>query len=387
VSGAPLIVRAPARVNLIGEHADYNEGYAIPVAIDRFTSVAISPRTDRCLRVHSVAFAETVEFALDQLKPPAAAHWSDYIRGVAWVLEMAGQELRGADLRITSDMPIGSGLGSSAALEVACGYALLQVSGLEVNRPKLAQWCQQAESEYIGVRCGIMEQFIACQSETNRALLLDCRSLEGRQLPIGEGWSKDVKIVVCNTMIRALGAGERDRRRADCEAAVRFFSARRRGVQALRDVDLPELQRHKADMPPTIYRRCRHVIGENARVLAAAEALERQDLPMFGRLMTQSHDSLRDDYEVSCSELDLLVQLALAVEGVYGARMTGGGFGGCTVNLVRAEATERFARAIARGYHAATGRQPEIFVCTPSPGVHQVAGGGGNEWAHVGSSA
>ena len=360
------VYRAPGRVNLIGEHTDYNEGFVMPAAIDLYTWVAIAPRPDRKLRVRSENFAESVEFDLDDPDPRAAGHWSDYVRGVAVTLGRGGHPLRGADMLIRGEIPAGAGLSSSASLEVAAGYAMMLSSGLSVDLVELAALAQRAENEFVGARCGIMDQFVTCLGEAGHALLLDCRSLDYRPVPVAEG----ARLVVCNTMVKhELARGDYNTRRAECEAGVQFLAERLPGVTALRDVTLADLDRHGGGLGGVIYKRCRHVITENARVIAAAAALAHGDLNEFGRLMYESHQSLRDDFEVSSVELDTMVNLARAEEGVYGARMTGGGFGGCTVNLVRADRADGFKRAISDGYERATGIVPEIYSLAAVGGV------------------
>ena len=364
------VFRAPGRVNLIGEHTDYNDGFVMPVAINFSTWVAVAPRADRTLSVFSENFQEEVSFDLDDPAPQPRRHWSDYVRGVAWALEQSGYRLRGAQLQIRGDVPIGAGLSSSASIEVATAFALLSHSGFEVQRVELARLCQRAENDFVGMRCGIMDQFISCQGEKGKALLLDCRSLEYRLLPLPE----NVRLVICNTMVKhELAAGEYNKRRAECEEGVRHLAQRLNDVSALRDVTMSQLESAGQDLPEVIYRRCRHVISENGRVLQAQDALLKGDLLEFGRLMNESHSSLRDDYEVSCKELDLMVELANECQGVIGARMTGGGFGGCTVNLVADESTEEFERQIKSNYKATIGINPEVYVCHAAEGVKEIA--------------
>ena len=365
----PMVSRAPGRVNLIGEHTDYNDGFVMPAAIGFYTYVAISTRDDRHLRVHSVNLQETKVLDLDAVAGAPARHWSDYVRGVAAVLEASAGRLSGADMLIASEVPIGSGLSSSAALEVSTAMALLAVSSARMPREQIALSCQRAENEYTGARCGIMDQFIACFGMKNHALLLDCRSLERELLPL----TSKARIVVCNTRVKHnLAGGEYNQRRADCEAAVRFLQGPLPGITALRDVMLAQLEQFGEALPDTQFRRARHVISENGRALAAARALKSDDLRHFGELMYASHGSLRDDYEVSCRELDIMVELASKISGVFGARMTGGGFGGCTVNLVREDAVEGFREEIRRGYKAATGTDPDIYICTAAEGAGEV---------------
>jgi galactokinase len=365
----PRIFRAPGRVNLIGEHTDYNQGFVMPAAIDFFTWVAILPRADRVLAAFSENFQEQVEFDLDDPAPQARGHWADYVRGVAVTLEQAGYQLKGAQLQIKGEVPIGAGLSSSAALEVATARALLENSELTIEPVRLAQLCQRAENEFVGLGCGIMDQFVSCLGQKRKALMLDCRSLDYRALSL----PADTCLVVCNTMIKhELAAGDYNRRRTECDIAVRHLARQLPGVQSLRDVAIEELETHGRDLPEAICRRGRHVISENARVVEAAAALERRDAVEFGKLMDASHRSLRDDYEVSCEELDLMVELARNIPGVYGARMTGGGFGGCTVNLVAVEAVSEFKRQIAREYYRVTAIEPKIYVCRAEDGAHEV---------------
>jgi galactokinase len=367
------IYRAPGRVNLIGEHTDYNGGFVMPAAIDFSTLVAISPRTDRVVSAFSHNLNEEFSFSLDDLSAQPRGHWGDYVQGVALELEQAGYRLKGADLRIEGEVPIGAGLSSSAAIEVATGYALLKHSGYAVDRNELAKICQRAENNFVGMRCGIMDQFVACQAQEGRALMLDCRSLEYQLLPL----PPDVRLAICNTMVKhQLASSEYNKRRAECEEGVRHFRKQRAHVHALRDVNREDLETQRPELSDVVYRRCRHVISENGRVLQAKDALSEGNILEFGRLMNESHSSLRDDYEVSCEELDLMVALANECRGVIGARMTGGGFGGCTINLVAADCLEAFKENITTRYAQTTGRKPAIYVCTPSQGVGRLASQG-----------
>ena len=367
---APRLYRAPGRVNLIGEHTDYNDGFVLPAALELSTWVAAAPRADRLLHVRSRRGDEAVSFDLDDAAPAPRHDWSDYVRGVAVMLQRDGHHLRGVDMLIDSDVPIGSGLSSSAALEVSTGYALLDCAGIAVDRVPLALCCQRAENDFVGMRCGIMDQFISCEGAAAHALLLDCRSLAFRLVPI----DASVRLVICNSMVHhELAAGEYNLRRADCERGVALLTPALPGIRALRDVDIEQLAANEAALPELTYRRCRHVVTENARVLRAGVALEAGEVAAFGELMNASHRSMRDDYEISCRELDILVDIAWGIEGVLGSRMTGGGFGGCTVSMVRADAVEHFTTAIAAAYTAATGITPQIFVCSPGDGVSVVA--------------
>ncbi len=366
------VFRAPGRVNLIGEHTDYNDGFVMPAAIGFSTWVTITRLDERKLSVFSENFGEQIEFDLDDRNPVPRQHWSDYVIGVAVIFKGAGYHVRGANLRIRGEVPIGSGLSSSAAIEVATGFALAANSDLNLDRTELAKLCRRAESEFVGARVGIMDQFVSCHGQANKALLLDCRSLEYKLFPI----ASKARLVVCNTMVKhELATSAYNERRAQCEAGVKHLAAALPHVTALRDVNLEELAQYGRDLPGVIYRRCRHVISENARVLEAGEALERDDLNSFGQLMNESHCSLRDDYEVSCPELELMVDLARKVKGVYGSRMTGGGFGGCTVNLVAAEQVGEFKSIIVEGYEKATKLVPDIYVCDPADGAGEVTSG------------
>ena len=365
--GSPIgVFRAPGRVNLIGEHTDYNDGFVMPAALGFSTYVAAGARDDRSISALSLDFEETATFDLDDPGSGPTGHWSDYVRGVAAVIRASGVQLSAANLVIKSDVPIGAGLSSSAAIEVSVAFALLAVAGCSVDRGEIAVLCQRAEQQYAGTKCGIMDQFISCFGRAGHALLLDCRTLAHELLAVPD----NVRIVVCNTMTKhALADGEYNKRRADCEEGVRFLQGSLPQICSLRDIDTVQLTRLGAEMPPRVYRRCYHVVTEIARVLEAAQALRQLDLASFGQLMIQSHRSLRDDYEVSCRELDLMVEFALECRDVYGARMTGGGFGGCTVNLVQAGAVEAFETQVSRRYETATGRAPAIYVCAPGDGA------------------
>jgi galactokinase len=361
--------RAPGRVNLIGEHTDYNDGFVMPAAIDLSVFVRVWPREDRILEIRSENFNEEIRFNLDKKDAAPSGHWSDYAVGVAVMLERAGYRLCGALLQIRGEVPVGSGLSSSAAVEVATACALTANSHLTIDRRELALLCQKAENEFVGARVGVMDQFVALFGQGQRALLLDCRSLEFKLLPLPD----TVYVVICNTMVKhALASSAYNERRAQCEAGVKRLAESLPNVKALRDVTIEQLEQFKGDLPEVVYRRCRHVIKENARVLSAAQALEKEDLRQFGELMAESHLSLRDDYEVSCKELDLMVELARKAEGVFGARMTGGGFGGCTVNLVDVNQVEEFKENVATEYERSTTLKPEIYVCETSNGAEEI---------------
>jgi galactokinase len=360
------VYRAPGRVNLIGEHTDYNEGFVLPAAIGFSCWVAITPRDDRKLALYSENVDEFVEANLDNLKLRATGKWVDYPLGVAWALERAGYRLCGANLYILGEVPLGAGLSSSAALEVSVGFGLMDMAQHFIALKELALLCQRAENEFVGARCGIMDQFVSCHGRAGSAMLLDCRSLDFQLLPL----PPKGHLVICNTMVKhELGSSEYNIRRNECEEGVRQLTKALPGIRSLRDVSLADLEDHRGLLSDLIYRRCRHVVTENARTRWAAAALESGEIAALRSLMADSHRSLRDDYEVSCHELDIMVQLAMQQPGVLGARMTGGGFGGCTINLVNATESDQFCQRVAEGYQVATGRRPDIYVCEASQGV------------------
>lgn len=360
------IARAPGRVNLIGEHTDYNDGFVFPMALDRATYVAARPRTDRMVRVFSVKFREEDQFDLDHITRDEQRQWVNYIRGVAKGLLARDLPLRGADLLIDSDVPAGSGLSSSAALEVAVGYTFQLLNHINLLGEELALLAQGAEHSFVGVKCGIMDQLIAALGEAGHALLIDCRDLSYRPVPI----PASARVVVCDSGVRhRLAGSEYNQRRAGCEEAVRLLRPALGKIQALRDVHSTDLAAHGHLLPPELLPLARHVVSENERTLAAADALAVGDLVKMGQLMVESHCSLRDDYRVSVAELDTLVELALAAPGCYGSRMTGGGFGGSTVSLVAADRVDEFVAAMTAGYAIRTGRTMQPLVCTAGAGV------------------
>jgi galactokinase len=362
----PEIFRAPGRVNLIGEHTDYNEGFVLPSAIGFYVRAAISPRSDRKLLLRSAEFQTKFEIDLDALPTHKLFAWCDYVAGVAVMLANAGCYLKGADLLIDSEVPIGAGLSSSAALEVASALALLSLIPVKLSLQQIAKLSQKAENDFVGARVGIMDQFVSCFGREGHAILLDCRTLDFQLVPIPH----TVKLVICNTNVKhELSAGEYNRRREECEDAIKFLSQTYPEIHSLRDVSLPQLSAVRGQMAPVLYKRAAHVISENDRVLRAAKCFQKSDLSGAGELMRQSHRSLRDDYEVSCRELDLMVDAAEGMPGYYGGRMTGGGFGGCTVNLVEASQASGFAETIAERYRRAANISPQVFICSPANGA------------------
>ena len=369
-TGAPRIFRAPGRVNLIGEHTDYNDGFVFPMAISFYTTVAVFPTRDRKLYVRSENMDELIAIDLND-NAKRRNHWSDYIAGMARVLEDEGIRLSGASMLIESEVPVGSGLSSSAALEMSSGLALLSTVGAELSGEKLALLGQKAENQFVGMNCGIMDQFISMYGEEHHALFLDCRTLDYELVPLK---SDDVRFVICNTMVKhELGSSEYNKRRAECEQGVEIMRENYPDIKALRDVTLEQFGKVEQKLPEIVRKRCRHVISEDERTQASMAALNANDIEKFGQLMNGSHDSLRDDYEVSCKELDLLVELARAQRGCLGARMTGGGFGGCTVNLVLADKVDAFVENVGAGYFKETNLKPDIYISVPSQGAHELA--------------
>ncbi len=367
----PRFFRAPGRVNLIGEHTDYNDGFVLPMAINRGTVVAIAARPDRMLRVWSLNLDESVVLDLDTLGRGRSGNWRDYIEGIASALSSQGVSLAGADAAIESDVSIGGGLSSSAALEIALGTALISISEAPIGKNVLALAGQTAEHVHVGIKCGIMDQYTSVHALRGHAILLDCRSLEARPIPLKLG---EHQIVICDSRVRhALASSEYNQRRGDCETGVKILSSVLPCIRALRDVKLQQLEANASLMPDLVLRRCRHVISENARTQKAALALASGNVIEMGRLMAESHRSLRDDYQVSCRELDLLVDSAASQPGVLGARMTGGGFGGCTVNLVERRYFELFQENVSREYQAKTQIVPDIFVAEASQGVEEIS--------------
>ena len=364
----PRIFCAPGRLNIIGEHTDYNDGFVMPGAIELAARVAIAPLAAHRLEIYSLQFNEstTVELAANNMK--AQSHWSDYICGVALMLQQSGYQLRGAKLVVDSAVPMGAGLSSSAALEIATALALLANAGISISRTEIARLCQRAENEFVGARSGIMDQYASALARGGQAMFLDCRSLDTIYLPFPEQF----RLVVCNTMVKhQLASGEYNQRREECEHAVSLLKTQLAGVTALRDVTLHDLEACRHLLSPPLYARAHHVVSENGRTREAAFALERQDMLALGQLMRESHISLRDDYEVSCSELDVLVDLASTLRGNYGSRMMGGGFGGSTISLVERDEVENFVQKMKDGYLRQTGIHCESYVCFPVAGAHE----------------
>ena len=359
-----FVVRAPGRVNLIGEHTDYNDGFVFPMAIDRAAWIALRPRADNSVFAISLDMDDRREFALDDLPRPAKTDWIDYLIGVAWALQERGYDLRGWEGVVSGDVPIGSGLSSSAALELVTARAFFEVSGFEWDAGAMALAGQAAENEWLGVKCGIMDQMISAAGVEDRALLIDCRSLETISAPL----PPDTAVVILDTNTRrGLVDSKYNERREQCESAARHF-----GLAALRDIDVETFAEREHELDALRRKRARHVITENERTLRARDAMNAGDANTLGSLMIESHISLRDDFEVSSAALDAIVDCANADDACYGARMTGAGFGGCAVALVRADAAASFAENARDCYAGATGNEAIIYITHASKGAETV---------------
>ena len=363
---ADIVAAAPGRVNLIGEHTDYNQGFVLPAAINRGTTLAGSLRGDRRVELYAASHAEKTDFSLEDLRPDPSCRWADYFKGVADRLQKGGIALKGCRAVIAGDLPQGAGLGSSASLEVAAAFLLLELSGASIPDVELIRTAQAAENEFVGVQCGIMDPFASHLGKAGHALLLDCRSLEHRWAPIPRG----LKILVFDSGVkRTLAGSAYNERRSQCGEVVQRLSKAVPGLRSLRDLSRCDFEQHQGLLDPVLLKRCRHVVCENQRVLDLEAALRDHRLERAKALMEESHASLRDDYEVSCAELDLLARVAGKLPGVFGSRMTGAGFGGCTVNLVAEESVGEVARAVEAAYEKGTGRKAKIYILDASDGA------------------
>lgn len=362
---------APGRVNLIGEHTDYNDGFVLPMAIDKEIIMLGQLREDKEVRVYSLDYNSEAVFSLVDIEFDREKMWSNYLKGVMVEYQKQDYYLKGVNILFTGNIPKGSGLSSSAALEVATAYLLAILNELQIKPVEMALLCQRAENGFVGVNCGIMDQYISRLGKKGHALMIDCRTNEYELVPFR---NQDYRVVICNSGVeRGLVDSEYNQRRKECEEAVNYFARKlEHRVEALRDVSIEELQRFGRELPDTIFRRARHVITENYRVLTASTALGNGDIETLGKLMIESHESLRDDYQVSCKELDLLVELSLQQEGTIGSRMTGAGFGGCTVSLVHQEHIDSFIKNVGNRYQKMTGIEPEIYVSMPADGAKEL---------------
>ena len=368
------IYSAPARVNLIGEHTDYTGGLVMPMAIEFRTIAAISPRSDGRAIFYSANYGETREFEIASLGKEPQAHWSDYPAGVLWSLKQAGMHVSGFDMSLEGDVPLGAGLSSSASVEVAVAIAILSQSGVTLPLEELASLCRRAENEYVGAKSGIMDQFIVAGGVEHRAMMLDCRSLRFELLPL----PSNVRVVIANSMVKhSVATGDYGNRRDEVEAGQEVLRRERPGIELLRDATVEDLDSCRGKMSAESFARCRHIITENARVLAAREALLAGDMKRFGELMVEAHASMRDDFAASCAEVDTLVEIANRQPGCFGARITGGGFGGCTVNVVKTEFVDAFVEQVKRDYECAAGIKADCFVSSPSDGALALAAKGG----------
>lgn len=362
----PLLIKSPGRVNLIGEHTDYNEGFVLPAAIDKAIVLAMAPNQTTKLRFQSYDMDGFFETELENLTRSNQG-WPDYLLGVVDQLRKHNHTIKGFDCVFGGNVPIGAGLSSSAALEGGVVFGLNRLFGLRISRVEMAKIAQKAENDFVGVQCGIMDQFVSLNGKAGHALRLDCRSLEYDHYPFQQ---EDVSIVLCDTQIRReLAGSEYNIRRQQCEQGVKTLQQSDPDLNSLRDVSLSLLEEHKNEMDPVVYRRCKYVVQENERVLAACRNLQEGDLEAFGQKMLASHAGLRDEYEVSCKELDVLVEVARDLEGVLGARMMGGGFGGCTINLVRKEHINTFTNTITKAYQEQTDNSVEIYLTAVSGGT------------------
>jgi len=369
-SGSIKLAEAPGRVNLIGEHTDYNGGFVLPVAINRTINVAARARDDTKVRAYALDYEQEGCFDLDAIEYDEDLTWLNYLQGVTRYLQQRHQ-LQGADLVVKGNVPRGAGLSSSAALEVSTAYAFKLINDLDLNRVEMAKLCRQAENEFVGVSCGIMDQFISVLGRKDHALFIDCGSLNHEPVAIDHD---QVKLMIADTNVqRNLADSKYNERKEECEQGVQIFNQQLdREIKHLGDVSPTEFEKYKGNLQPTIRKRCEHVIYENRRVEDTVSALEAGDIGLVGELMLQSHHSLRQLYQVSCDELDLMVELAKDIDGVFGSRMTGAGFGGCTVSLVKEKAVDQFKEEVGERYRQETGIEPAIYSCNIEQGAHQL---------------
>lgn len=362
----PLLFRSPGRLNLIGEHTDYNMGFVLPAAIDKAIYFAISPRTDTTCKLFAADLNEAYEFSLENLsKSPKG--WANYLVGVVDQLTKAGYKIKGFNCVFGGDIPIGAGLSSSAAIEAGLAYALNHLFDLGIDKLSLVKLAQKAENEFVGVNCGIMDQFINIFGESGNALRIDCRSLEYELVPFDYD---HISVVFFNTNVsHSLASSEYNLRREECNKGVEIIKKEFPTVQSLRDVQPEMLESFKTKMEPLTYRRCKYVVCENERLLKACDALKVHDLTTFGSLLFQTHEGLSRNYEVSCPELDFLVEAVKEFPSVYGARMMGGGFGGCTINIIKNEVVDEVTSLIAKKYKEKFNREATVYVTKISAGT------------------
>jgi len=365
----PFIFRSPGRVNLIGEHTDYNEGFVLPAAIDKEIIFAIAPSGDKNCRLVSVDMEDSYEFNISSFVKSGKA-WANYLLGMIEQLKISGYKMNGFNLVFGGDIPIGAGLSSSAALEAGLGFALKSLFNLSIEPMDIVKLAQKAENEFVGVKCGIMDQYINIFSRKNKVLKIDCRTLEHDYFPFE---TDDISIVLCDSRVsHSLASSEYNLRRKQCETGVKILQNHNQNILSLRDVEIDFLRAHADEFDPVIFKRCEYVIEENARLLSACNALMRNDISTFGQLINESHEGLKNKYEVSCSELDSLVEYARQDENTIGCRMMGGGFGGCTINLIKADAVEGFSQKMAEKYKWKTSRDLRIYSAKIVEGTSEI---------------
>ncbi len=363
----PLLVRSPGRVNLIGEHTDYNMGFVLPAAIDKAIYFAISPRSDGVCKLFAVDMNDSYEFSVSELKK-SGKQWPEYLIGVLDQLKKLGKNIEGFNCVFGGDIPLGAGLSSSAALEAGLAFSLNHLFNLGIDKLSLVKLAQKSENEFVGVNCGIMDQYINIFGAAKKVLKIDCRSLEYEYHPFT---NDDLRIVLCNTMVtHSLASSEYNTRRAQCEAGVKILQQKYPSIKSLRDASMQALDESKADMDVVTYKRCKYVIEENERVTTACADLEKNDFVSFGCRMYQSHNGLSREYEVSCKELDFLVEQTENMDSVLGSRMMGGGFGGCTINLVKNDFVGEFKNRIQSSYKEKFGKDPLVYICKIEEGTH-----------------
>ena len=365
-TGDPVIVRSPGRVNIIGEHTDYNNGFVLPAAIDKAIYVAATPRTDREIHLYSGEFDQSFTSSLDELQP-SDLHWPNYILGVADQLKKRGYAIGGFNMAIDGDVPIGSGLSSSAAVECSTAFALNEMFSLGISKMDLAFIAQKAEHEFAGVLCGIMDQFASVFGKRDHVIRLDCQSMEYEYVPLR---MEGLRILLLNTNVKhSLASSEYNTRRQECQEGVRLVSEFHPGVKTLRDVTMDMLDKHVKNVNELVYRRCRYVLEENDRLLRGCEDLKSGNIEALGKRMFLSHEGLSKSYEVSCAELDFLVEAVRNHPGVLGARMMGGGFGGCTINLVKQEAIDELVNEVGASYKKSMGLELTSYVASIEEGT------------------
>lgn len=363
---SPLIFRSPGRVNLIGEHTDYNMGFVLPAAIDKAIYFAISPRCDDLCNLHSVDFNEHIQLQVSNISHHEK-NWANYLLGVIDQIQKLGHSIKGFNCVFGGDIPIGAGLSSSAAIESGLAFAINHIFNLGIGNLELVKLAQRAENEFVGVKCGIMDQYINIFGIAHKVLKIDCRSLQYEYHPFE---MDDLKIVLCNTMVsHSLASSEYNKRRAECEEGVKILQRYNSGINSLRDADIDMIEKHKNDFPAVVYNRCKFVVEENERLLKSCNDLDRNDYFSFGNRMYGSHAGLRDLYEVSCKELDFLVDAASDFNGVFGSRMMGGGFGGCTINIIEHDQVNEFIVEVSGKYQKMFGKIPETYICSIENGT------------------